>query len=70
MERKKIKIPVRGIKEWQFVYGENVGHKKIGSAPGQDIEEGQIVDEDGYIMHDFWAYRETKAFDDGWSIVD
>ncbi len=41
--KKKIKIPVRGIKEWQFVYGENVGHKKIGSAPGQDIEEGQIV---------------------------
>jgi sporulation protein YhbH len=41
--KKKIKIPVRGIKEWQFVYGDNVGHKKIGSAPGQDIEEGQIV---------------------------
>ena len=29
--KKKIKIPVRGIKEWQFVYGDNVGHKKIGS---------------------------------------
>lgn len=41
--KKRIKIPVRGIKEWQFVYGENVGQKKIGSAPGQDIEQGQVV---------------------------
>jgi len=41
--KKRIKIPVRGIKEWQFVYGDNVGQKKIGSAPGQDIEQGQVV---------------------------
>ena len=41
--KKRIKIPVRGIKEWQFVYGDNTGQKKIGSAPGQDIEEGQVV---------------------------
>lgn len=41
--KKRIKIPVRGIKEWQFVYGDNVGSKKIGSAPGQDIEQGQVV---------------------------
>ncbi len=41
--KKRIKIPVRGIKEWQFVYGDNVGQKKIGSAPGTDIEEGQVV---------------------------
>ena len=41
--KKKIKIPVRGIKEWQFVYGDNVGQKKIGSAPGTDIEKGQVV---------------------------
>lgn len=41
--KKRIKIPVRGIKEWQFVYGDNAGQKKIGSAPGQDIEQGQVV---------------------------
>jgi sporulation protein YhbH len=41
--KKRIKIPVRGIKEWQFVYGDNVNQKKIGSAPGQDIEQGQVV---------------------------
>lgn len=41
--KKRIKIPVRGIKEWQFVYGDNTGQKKIGSAPGQDIEQGQVV---------------------------
>lgn len=41
--KKKIKIPVRGIKEWQFVYGDNTGQKKVGSAPGQDLEQGQVV---------------------------
>lgn len=41
--KKRIKIPVRGIKEWQFVYGDNAGQKKIGSAPGQDLEQGQVV---------------------------
>lgn len=41
--KKTIKIPVRGIKEWQFVYGDNEGHKKAGSAPGNNISQGQIV---------------------------
>lgn len=41
--KKKIKIPVRGIKEWQFIFGENEGHKQVGSAPGQDIQKGQVV---------------------------
>ena len=41
--KKKIKIPVRGIKEWQFVYGDNEGHKQVGSAPGQDVQKGQVV---------------------------
>jgi sporulation protein YhbH len=41
--KKRIKIPVRGIKEWQFIYGDNEGQKKVGSAPGHDLEEGQVV---------------------------
>lgn len=41
--KKKIKIPVRGIKEWQFIFGDNEGHKQVGSAPGQDIQKGQVV---------------------------
>lgn len=41
--KKKIKIPVRGIKEWQFVYGSNNQNKQAGSAPGADLEEGQVV---------------------------
>jgi sporulation protein YhbH len=40
--KKKIKIPVKGIKEWQFVYGNNE-RKNVGSAPGADIQKGQIV---------------------------
>ncbi len=40
--KKKIKIPVRGIKEYRFVYGDN-GNKKVGSAPGKNIKRGQKV---------------------------
>lgn len=41
--KKKIKIPVRGIKEWQFIYGDNEGQKQVGSAPGADVQKGQVV---------------------------
>lgn len=40
---KKIKIPVRGIKEYQFIYGDN--NKNVGSAPGTDISRGQKIGE-------------------------
>ena len=40
--KKKIKIPVKGIKEYRFIYGEN-GQKKVGSAPGKNIKRGQKV---------------------------
>ena len=42
--KKKIRIPVKGIKEYQFVYGDN--SKKVGSAPGKDIHRGQKIAED------------------------
>ena len=41
--KKKIKIPVRGIKEYQFVYGNNEQNKKVGSASGKNIKRGQQV---------------------------
>ena len=41
--KKKVRIPVKGIKEWQFVYGDNEGKKQAGSAPGADIQKGQVV---------------------------
>ena len=37
--KKRIKIPVRGIKEYRFVYGKN--NKKVGSAQGTDVKKGQ-----------------------------
>lgn len=40
--KKKIKIPVKGIKEWQFIYGDN-NQKNVGSTPNNDIEKDQIV---------------------------
>ena len=43
--KKKIKIPVRGIKEYRFIYGDNTSNKKVGSAPGKDIRKGQVVGE-------------------------
>lgn len=42
--KKKIKIPVRGIKEYQFVYGDNgsgKGNKQVGSAKG--VKKGQVI---------------------------
>lgn len=42
--KKKFRIPVRGIKEYKFVYGEN-GTKKVGSAHGKDVERGQVIGE-------------------------
>jgi sporulation protein YhbH len=44
--KKKIKIPVKGIKEYRFVYGDNDKNKKVGSAPGKDIRRGQRISRD------------------------
>ena len=41
--KKKIKIPVRGIKEYRFVYGNNESNKRVGSAPEKDIKRGQKI---------------------------
>ena len=41
--KKKIKIPVRGIKEYRFVYGENDKNQQVGSAGGKQVERGQKV---------------------------
>lgn len=43
--KKKFRIPVKGIKEYRFVYGSNEQNKKVGSAPGKDIQRDQIVRE-------------------------
>ena len=39
---KKIKIPVRGIKQYKFVYGTN-DQKRIGSSAGNDVFKGQKI---------------------------
>jgi len=41
--KKRIKIPVRGIKEYRFVYGDNPTNKSVGSAPGKNIKRGQKI---------------------------
>ena len=40
---KKVKIPVKGIKEYQFVYGENDKNKKAGAAGDKPIKRGQVL---------------------------
>ena len=40
--KKKFRIPVRGIKEFKFVYGDN-GPKRVGSAQGKDVKRGQVI---------------------------
>ena len=39
--KKKIKIPVKGIKEYKFVYGSN--NKGVGAGGGHDIKRGQKI---------------------------
>lgn len=41
--KKKIHIPVRGIKEYRFIYGDNKDNKRVGSAPGHEVQRGQKV---------------------------
>ena len=41
--KKKIRIPVRGIKEHRFVYGSNEKNKHVGSAQGKSIKKGQRI---------------------------
>jgi sporulation protein YhbH len=41
--KKKIRIPVKGIKEHRFLYGSNQENKKVGSAQGKEIKEGQRI---------------------------
>lgn len=41
--KKKVKIPVKGIKEYRFVYGENEKKKNVGSAHDKDVARGQKV---------------------------
>jgi len=43
--KKKIKIPVRGIKEYRFVYGSNEKNKSVGTAPGKNVSRGQTISE-------------------------
>jgi sporulation protein YhbH len=41
--KKKFRIPVRGIKEYRFVYGGGESNKNVGSAPGKEVERDQII---------------------------
>ena len=45
--KKKVKIPVKGIKEYQLVYGENEENKKTGAAGDKKIKRGQILRKGG-----------------------
>jgi len=40
---KKVRIPVKGIREHRFVYGANENNKQTGSAQGKEIKKGQRV---------------------------
>lgn len=41
--KKKIRIPVKGIKEHRLVYGSNENNKQVGTAQGKDISKGQRI---------------------------
>jgi len=39
--KKRIRIPVKGIKEYKFIYGQN--SRQAGQAAGNDLERGQVI---------------------------
>ena len=41
--KKKIRIAVKGIKEHRFIYGQNENNKRVGSAQGKEVREGQRI---------------------------
>ncbi len=45
--KKKVRIPVRGLKEYRFVYGENKENKKTGSAGDKNVKRGQVLRKKG-----------------------
>ena len=41
--KKKIRIPVRGIKEYRFVYGNNDKNQQVGGGGDHNIKRGQKI---------------------------
>tara|TARA_Y100000310_G_scaffold263483_1_gene273709 strand:- start:642 stop:1889 length:1248 start_codon:yes stop_codon:yes gene_type:complete len=41
--KKKIRIPIRGIKEYRFIFGDNENNKSVGSAGDHKIKKGQKI---------------------------
>ena len=41
--KKKIRIPVRGLKEYRFVYGNNEKNKSVGSGGDHSLKKGQKI---------------------------
>jgi hypothetical protein len=41
--KKKIRIPVRGIKEYRFIYGNNDTNKSVGSGGDHNVKRGQKI---------------------------
>ena len=41
--KKKIRVPIRGIKEYRFVYGSNENNKTVGSGGTHGLKRGQKI---------------------------
>ena len=41
--KKKIRIPVRGIKEYRFIYGNNDNNKSVGAGGDHNVKRGQKI---------------------------
>ena len=41
--KKKIRIPVKGIKEYRFIYGNNEKNKTVGAAGKHNVKRGQKI---------------------------
>ena len=59
--KKRIKIPVRGIKEYQFIYGKN--NPRVGSGQGKDVRKDSSENDKKSKLEEFLS-RAPISFDD------
>lgn len=49
--------------------GRKLSHKYFTADEHICMKDGEVIDEKGIIMTDFWKYRTAKVFDDNWKII-
>ena len=50
--------------------GKKVRHRFFSDEEYLCIESDTLIDENGYVMRDFWKFRTSDDWDSGWEIFE